>query len=351
MKKENNTNLVKRLICLPIGCLMAVGSVHAASLETRVAELEKLLGEQAEKQAKSEKRGITLYGSFRPALTVSDSGDSTSTDVTDFLSRIGLKGEEKVSDDLTVVYRGEWKVDIQDGGDFGDVRLAYVGLKGDFGQVAIGQQWNPHFNLVAEVTDLYNHRSSPFAYDAASPFRTDQMVTYSYSSGGFKLDAGLQVNGDNGADTNHFDSGSVGVGYNFGSAYVGVSYLKQNENADFEERTFSGVGASWNATDDLYLAITYQDISRDEAVNDYDQTSVDLAASYALGHGYKVKASYFDWDADGQSDSFDGYNLTLERQINDRLRVFGEWLSRDIEGADTQDSLSVGIRYDFETTI
>ena len=317
---------------------------------------------------KEEKKyGITLYGSIRPALTSADFGDSSSTDVTDFLSRVGLKGEVAVRDGLTAFYRGEWDTDIEANSDLGDARLGYVGLKGSFGQIAIGKQWDPHFNIVAEVVDIFNHRSSPFGYDEASPFRSNQILTYSFSRGGFKLDSGIRFDGDpeNGAggnnneasEPNHIDSASLGIGYSTGDFYAGASYLDQQGDDDYE-RSFMGVAASWNATDNLYLAATYQDIEDDNNPDgngnntvDYDQSSVDVAASLALGGGYKLKAAYFDWDGDDKGRSFDGYNLTLENQMSDSVRIFAEWLRRDIEHGEEHDFLSIGLRYDFEASL
>lgn len=340
---------------------------------------------------KEEKKyGITLYGSIRPALTNADFGDSSSTDVTDFLSRVGVKGEVAVRDGLTAFYRGEWDTDIEANGDLGDARLGYVGIKGSLGQIAIGKQWDPHFNIVAEVVDIFNHRSSPFGYDEASPFRSNQILTYSFSRGGFKLDSGIRFDGDpeNGAggnnssasEPNHIDSASIGIGYRTGDVYAGVSYLDQQGDDDYE-RSFMGVAASWNVTDSLYVAATYQDIDVDNnvdveaveaadavtdssgdvitpavvampaVISDYDQSSFDLAASLGLGGGYKLKAAYFDWDGDDNGRSFDGYNLTLENQLSDSVRIFAEWLRRDIERGEEEDYLSIGMRYDFEANL
>ncbi len=351
---------------------------------------------------KEEKKyGITLYGSIRPALTNADFGDSSSTDITDFLSRVGVKGDVAVRDGLTAFYRGEWDTDLEANGDLGDARLGYVGLKGSLGQIAIGKQWDPHFNIVAEVVDIFNHRSSPFGYDEVSPFRSNQILTYSFSSGGFKLDSGIRFDGDpeNGAggnnssatEPNHIDAASVGIGYSTGDFYAGVSYLDQQGGDDYE-RSFTGVAASWNVTDNLYVAATYQDIEADNVgdkvqrtdvngdvvmeldtsshshdgngnvvhgmkpvydtvYNDYDQSSFDLAASLSMGGGYKLKAAYFDWDGDGDGRSFDGYNLTLENQMSDTVRIFAEWLRRDIEHGEEHDFLSIGLRYDFETSL
>lgn len=313
---------------------------------------------------KDKKYGVTLYGSLRPALTHSDFGKSSSTDVTDFLSRVGVKGDVEVRDGLTAFYRGEWDTDIEADADFGDARLGYVGIKGRAGQIAIGKQWDPHFNIVAEVVDIFNHRSSPFGYDEVSPFRSNQILTYSYSQGGFKLDSGIRFDGDpengaggnndNASEPNHIDSASLGIGYDMGAFYAGISYLDQQGGNDYE-RSFLGVAASMDVTDDFYLAATYQDIQDDNNADglDYDQSSFDLAASYALGGGYKLKAAYFDWDGDDKPGgrSFDGYNLTIENQISDSVRLFAEWLRRDIEKGEEQDHLSVGIRYNFEANM
>lgn len=325
------------------------------ALQRRLAELE---SEDKKEQARKENYGVTVYGSFRPALTYSDFGnDESSTDVTDFFSRIGFKGDIKVNESITAFYQGEWDIDVEADADFGDARLGFVGLEGDFGRVALGKQWSPHYNIVAEATDIFNNRSSPFGYDEASPFRTNQMVTYSYSNGGFKLDAGLQFNGDaeNSAggdnsqanNTEQVDSGSIGVSYSFGDFYLGASYLDQQLDVD-DERDFRAVAGSWKVSKDFYVAVTYQDIERTMGTNTYDQSSFDIAASYSLSKNYTFKTSYFDWDGDGQGRTFDGYNLTLENQLNDSVKVFVEYLTRDIEGGEQQKHVSVGMRYDFE---
>ena len=358
-------NIKLKSVLLPIALAISPTFLaHAADADTqsqidalqrRLAELE---SEDKKEQARKENYGVTVYGSFRPALTYSDFGnDESSTDVTDFFSRIGFKGDIKVNESITAFYQGEWDIDVEADADFGDARLGFVGLEGDFGRVALGKQWSPHYNIVAEATDIFNNRSSPFGYDEASPFRTNQMVTYSYSNGGFKLDAGLQFNGDaeNSAggdnsqanNTEQVDSGSIGVSYSFGDFYLGASYLDLQLDVD-DERDFRAVAGSWKVSKDFYVAVTYQDIERTMGTNTYDQSSFDIAASYALSKNYTFKTSYFDWDGDGQGRTFDGYNLTLENQLNDSVKVFVEYLTRDIEGGEQQKHVSVGMRYDFE---
>ncbi|AZQ84917.1 porin [Colwellia sp. Arc7-635] len=358
-------NLQLKYVLLPIALAVSptfLAQAADADTQSQIEALQKRLAElengTKKEQARKEDYGVTVYGSFRPALTYSDFGNGeSSTDVTDFFSRIGFKGDIKVNDSITAFYRGEWDIDVEADADFGDARLGFVGLEGDFGRVAIGKQWSPHYNIVAEATDIFNNRSSPFGYDEAGTFRTNQMVTYSYTKGGFKLDAGLQFNGDieNSAggdnseanNTAQVDSGSIGVSYSFGDFYLGASYLDQQLDLD-DERDFRAVAGSWKVSKDFYLAVTYQDIERSIGSEVYDQSSLDIAASYTINKNYTFKTSYFDWDGDGQGRTFDGYNFTLENQLNDSVRVFVEWLSRDFEGGEKQEGLSIGMRYDFE---
>ena len=63
-----------------------------------------------------------------------------------------------------------------------------------------------------------------------------------------------------------------------GPLYAGVSYLEQH-GADDQERSFTGLAASMDVSENLYLAITYQDIEDDNKrwtvghLVDYDQSS------------------------------------------------------------------------------
>ena len=118
--------------------------------------------DKEEKEDKDDDVDISLYGRFWPRLTFRD-GSQSSTDITDALSRVGIAVKSEVTDSVTALLTGEWDVDIEANGDFGDARQAFAGLQSaDYGLVAIGKQWDPHYNVVAQVTDVYYHRSSPF---------------------------------------------------------------------------------------------------------------------------------------------------------------------------------------------
>ena len=314
---------------------------------------------------------VSIYGRFWPRVTYNDvDGGDSSTDITDALSRVGIKANTQITETLSAVLHGEWDVDIEKNGNFGDARQAYVGLKSvGLGMVAIGKQWDPYFNVVAEVTDIFYHRASPFGYDQQGPFRSSNLVTYANSLGGLSINAGMQVdgsvdNGDGGTHSDNVDAASVGASLRSGPVYIGVSYLRQNQdhrvigldvddNPVFEnrERDYFGVGGSLNVIDNLYLAVTYQYIT-----DNYDDGSelnpftLDVAAAYSFGGGVKVLAGYFMSDPDDGNELM-GYNVTLIKEVHPALDVFAEWVLTDEDQGDDVNTFSLGFRYDFDVQI
>ena len=307
-------------------------------------------------EAHGDNLDVSLYGRLWPKVTYTSPSDGDpSTDITDALSRLGVSANYKLSETLTAVALAEVRINLGHDGaeDFFTEHLGYVGLQSsDLGFFAIGTQWNPYYNIVAAVTDVYYHRSSPFGYDMRGPFREEQIVRYAHSFSGLNLDLGAQLKGQGEGVDDDFDKVYAGVGYSYGPVYVGLGYLGQDMGTD--RRDYAGIGASWNVTGDLYLAITYQSIQYDL---DADEDSLDAAATYSFGTGYTLIAGFFTFDDD--TDTSDphhvGYNLTLVKALTGNVKVFAEWLRKDFEEGDhpndTEDQLSLGIRIDFNAEI
>ena len=363
-------------------CLLACASLavsfpaFAGGMEEDMPEetsAEETLIEEAvlEKAPVIKDTDVSVYGRFWPRLTYKDNGGS-STDITDALSRVGVKADTQITDTLSAVLHGEWDVDIEANGDFGDARLAYVGIKSsELGLLAIGKQWDPHFNITAEVTDIFYHRASPFGYDNAGPFRNNNLVRYAHSIGGISLDAGMQVNGspENGAgddhiifrtnsdvssDSDNVDAFSIGASARGESLYLGVSYLRQNKDDAGLERNFLGVGASVSAIENFYLGVTYQYlIDNHDSGEEKNPYTLDVAASYSFGDGMKALAGFFayDDDRDTESSKLFGYTVTLIKEIHSSTDIFVEWVLTDYDQKDSVNTFSLGFRYDFNVAI
>ncbi|MCY4262890.1 MAG: porin [Candidatus Dadabacteria bacterium] len=314
---------------------------------------------------------VSIYGRFWPRVTYKDA-DGGSTDITDALSRAGIKANTRITDTLTAVLHGEWDVDIEANGDFGDARLAYVGLKGAYlGFVGIGKQWDPYYNIVAEVTDIFYHRASPFGYDNEGPFRSNNLVRYANRMGNLSIDAGMQVNGspennagdkgffrtnaDASSDSDDVDAASVGLSYSAGPLYLGASYLRQNKDDDDLKRNMFGVSASLNATENLYLAVTYQYIQEDPDMGpEINPYTLDVVGSISFSGGIKALAGFFSYDDDVDGTNSKqklGGNFTLVKELHPSTDVFVEWLIVDPEEGETENTISLGFRYDFDVAI
>ena len=298
---------------------------------------------------------VSLYGRLWPKITfTSPSEGDQSTDITDALSRLGVSAKYKLTDTLSAIALAEVRINLGHDGseDFFTEHLGYVGLESsNMGLFAIGTQWNPYYNIVAAVTDVYYHRASPFGYDNVGPFREEQIVRYALSFSGVSLDLGTQLKGQ-GAGEEDYDKVYAGLGYSYGPVYVGVAYL--GDASGMEQRDYVGLGASLSLMDDLYVAVTYQSLDYEMSPN---RESLDVAATYSFGSGYTLIAGLFTYDADVDTSDLHhiGHNLTLVKALTGNVKVFTEWLRKDFDESDnsgqTVDQLSLGIRIDFNAQV
>lgn len=323
---------------------------------------EETMTEETMTEKVSKDTDVSIYGRFWPRLTY-ENVDGNKTDITDALSRVGIKANTQITETISAVLHGEWDVDIEQNGNFGDARQAYVGLKSeDLGMLAIGKQWNPYYNVIAEVTDIFYHRASPFGYDNQGPFRTNNYVRYTNNFMGLNIDTGFQADGtsnSNDSTANHsdnVDAATVGASFRSGPAYIGVAYRRANQDDDDLEKDFIGVGGSVNVSENIYLAVTYQYIMEDyDDGTEANPYTLDIASAFTSG-SLTALAGFYMSDPDGGASSKDrmGYNVTLIKEVHPALDVFVEWVQIDFDNDNEQEdsnTLSLGFRYDFDVQI
>lgn len=351
-----------KLLAMSLILAPAVQADVSSDLDRLEKEIEKI--RQQTNTSDASAQTLKLYGTFRPVFTVEDDGTDSASDVRDGLSRFGLSGSTPVMESSKAFFRGEWNVRIADGGQIdgtsSGARKALVGIEGELGRVAIGKQRPPHYNLIAEHVDIFNHAASPYAYDNVGPFFVDNMTTYQYKAKGINFQAAFRSDGASGKDNE--DMVNVGVGFNAKNMYVAAAYLKStspsagvggpNEEGDETENLAL---AAYATVDKIYVAAAYQAVTlTPEVGSDVDATTLDMSAAYALPNRYKVKAGVFVFDdgVDGAaSKKNQGVNITLERQLADNVRIHAEYLTKDFDEGDAVSALSVGFRYDFEADL
>jgi hypothetical protein len=296
---------------------------------------------------------LKIYGTLRPTVGYIDENGESQADVRDALSHAGFKATSEFDKGWSTTLHGEWGIDLSNNGDFGKARQVYVALNTPAGSVGIGKQRPVQYLFIAEYVDIFDHASSPFAYDAESIFFVDNLVTYNYKNNGFTWMAAAQFNGDSGE--NYSDLVNVGLSYDDKGLHAAATYLNQDANANGstigDDETYAGALA-YDFDNGFYLALGYQDKEYQRINGEADRSghSVDVSAAYWLTKEYRLKLGYFDFSDginDGLSRDFDGFNTTVEWIPKPWLRFHLEYLQRDFGYLDDFSSVSIGFRYDF----
>jgi len=195
-------------------------------------------------------------------------------------SRLGFRGEEDLGSGLKAVFVLEQGFNIDNGqstaisgadsaqgGDDVFTRQAYVGLKGNFGQVALGRQYAPGY-FTGEYDALLNAYVSPMSLlsnftrltiTPNSAARWNNSVTYngtfqSVSLSGIYSAGNRETDVKNGDDNNDDDKYGVSLKYDngplkIGGVYQGVKFSGSNTiagvKADETQKEWL-IGASYN---------------------------------------------------------------------------------------------------------
>lgn len=303
------------------------------------------------KQVKDNKGEMRVYASLRPTFGREDKQGESFSDVQDALSNIGFKSTYEFQQDWTAIVQGEWSVDMGNNGDFGKARQVYVALATPMGQIGIGKQRPVHYTFIAEHVDIFNHRSSPYAYDVEGPFFVNNMLTYKKQLGDFTFMVSNQYDGPKGDGYADFEN--IGLSYDNDGLHLAIAHWSRDSYADAEVKlgkTSVMSGSIAKSFDNgFYAAIAYQDFDYDFAV-DRDGHTLDVSFAYRFAPQFRLKTGYFELD-DGRDNlatlNHDGANLTLEWLPADTLRFHLEYLMKNYDVLENDSSLSVGFRYDY----
>ena len=355
-----------------------------------------------------------LYGSARVSVDYNDDknlynlfeGDAA-WDVTDNYSRLGVRGEEDLGGGLSAVYQYEFGVDMTEGGNFWDNRSKFVGLKGGFGKLTVGNQNTPYYEVIG-VNDIFNSSLTfgpsvwlggsgrafsdffdPLATtETGSLKRLDNSVYYSTPDfGGFSASAMLVMNGSytnpNDQLSDAIDEWTVALKYSKGPFFVGATYIALNGSklndrglivADLDRDQW-GIGLSYEIGA-FSIGLTYEQGTLNrwgmrQPLFEYYIGSTDtpwsayLTGSYTFGNNM-ISAAYGQLDTGMPgSDPIQNYILGYQYNMGKRTRLWIEYIGRDaqqpsitVDGAilasdpgtiyyGDQNAVSIGTRVDF----
>ncbi len=361
-------------------------------LATAIAGALAASGAQAATVYNQDGTKLDIYGNIQIAYYNFDSavldedgeftGRTESADqIADNGTTFGFAAEHVISEGLTGYLKLEFddiKADemktASDATDSGD--QAYVGLKGNFGDVRLGSYDQLIDDWIQDPitnNEGFDVSDSTAAHGAGANQETDKVTYTSPSFSGMQFAVGTQYKGD-GESENLEDSGNAsffgGAKYTAGAFSIAAVYdnLDNVQYLDTTTGDIDSVGDQYGVTaqytvDTLRVALKVERFDSD-VNDDLDTNFYGLGARYGYGMGDIYAAyQYVDLDADSfrsiasdaidpdtdvetGDDTFNEVILGANYNISDAMYVWTEVAWYDREG-DDGDGVGVGVTYLF----
>ncbi|MEM7292739.1 MAG: porin, partial [Pseudomonadota bacterium] len=279
-----------------------------------------------------------------------DTGDGTdaSMAIRGFASRFGMKGETDLGNGMTAHGKYEFRVRAEgttvapsatDGGTGAlnvERRHATVGLKGDFGNIFLGQTYHTWYNMIVGVSDYpwWGNNQYWVGTGAAGDVpigRTAQAISYAGEFGAVSVGATVYMDGraNTDGDVDDISATEIAVRGSFGDVGVGVGINSQS-NLDEDH-----VGIA------VEVPVGPVDLRANMVLYD-DDTALHIYAGF--GNFYLDYASH---DADALDVTHTGVTLGYTHSIGPRTLIYFEGQSVDYDdGSDADTYLRAVLKYD-----
>jgi predicted porin len=272
---------------------------------------------------------VDIYSRIYAFYENSNSGQIKGND-----SRFGFKTSSQVSEDLSVFARAEFRYSADESGNTQfNRRNTYVGLKGGFGTLTIGNFDSIYYSAVSNIFDL-SQQVGYIALGSGSIASRADSIAYSTAAFG---NLNLHVQARHYADTTTVSGDEEFVlqlagTYSMDNLKLGLGIVNENEdaNASFTD-TLIGFSAEYAMSKALSLKAMIE--SRDEM-------HIAVGVNYNYGKG---DVFFTLGDDDNRTDS-SHYTLGMTYKFSKPMRFFAEFTNRDWA---TDDVIAMGLRYDF----
>lgn len=282
---------------------------------------------------------VDVYGRADVSLQLSDEGEGSFTEVKSNASRIGFKGTHKVNDDLEVIYKAEFEVDIDGDGDVFKARNQYVGLKGVFGEVLLGKN-DSMLKQSQGKTDLFSDLNGDIKNLWKGENRLSDTVSYKTPKfNGFQL--GLTYVAED--EVEGEDALSIAAFY--GDKSLKKSDIYASVAIDSEVKGYDTVRATVQGkVSDIVLGLMLQNQENVETGAEMD--GIMVSAKYKIG-ATTLKGQYQIADhKDGEKNS--GITAGVDYKLTSSTKLFAFYTTYDMKTENNdEDYLSVGLQYKF----
>ena len=334
-----------------------------------------------------------FYASIRARFNTGDSKDENSEIVGDAGSRFGLQGTGEMSHGLEGFYRYELRV--PDSGDNVRTGISFVGLRGGFGELRLGNWDLVEHDWVTARTDYTNNGNRPGTWNLP----TDRTVQYKSPDfnglqvgASFRFDGGSDVVADVAASNPHtldpnsvdfgasidnvqpnsdLDAWSIAGNYSFSGFSLGGAYSTDvdgipqlsggapNANATalenvmlggFEDYNTWGISGAYGQDNwqvgTFYKKDNFSDAGSLGPVTFDDQTYFSVAGQVDVGKTRVIVTHDTRDNAIGLTDA--STTFEVEYRLNSKAKVWLGFTASDHDSSpNTEDDVYFGLRHDF----
>lgn len=315
-----------------------------------------------------------VYGKANVSLE-SVKGDIAGTDYVDQweldsnASRLGVKGKHKIDNNLSVFYKAEYEISVDDGDKDGQTftqRNIYAGIGGSFGKVQAGKFDTPLKKAQGKF-DRFNDLAGDIKHVVLGEDRESNMIQYSSPkiADSVTVNVALQPgegndsDGDGNADDGVADNVSASVVYSAGGAFAalavanGFSTKTDSPEKVFKDELATEIKANADVTrlvggykgDGFTVHGLYQTADIEGSPN-LDVDSLGLSGSIKVGSGVTLEGQYLMTTYSEGGIDLDVAQLTVgaEKKLNKKTKLFGYYSAWSAEeGTDEVDESTIGL--------
>ena len=279
-----------------------------------------------------------FYGSVRIGVQYVDDGtdDDAELNLRNWASRLGYAGETDLDNGMSAFGKLEFGVDTtsaDNGNGALGTRHAYIGLKGEFGSVLVGQTYHTWYNTIIGPVDQpwWGSCNGCISYTG----RSSDGITYAGSMGGIGIGATAYLIPTDGANnSDELDGFEVGLTYDAGITNIGVG-IQDIEGTE----SVLGVAVNGSVGEIGYAAnVTMQD----GANGAEDATGYDIFLSYGN--------LYLDAGSIDRGDTSTGFTLGYTYPIGRATTSWFEVQSTNTGADGAEDVLTAraALKYDWK---
>jgi predicted porin len=280
-----------------------------------------------------------LYGKINVSVVNSDDGTNDSWELKSNASRIGLKGSTEISEGLSVFYKTEFEVCVDDGDCKGNTigqRNIFAGIKGQYGSLLAGKNDTPT-KLAQKKIDLFNDLNGDIKNIFKGENRMSNIIAYTTPKyGNFSASyAVMPSEDDNGGLA---DSKSYSVNYKKDGLYLAVAADSNVKDADILRIVSQYKFDAWK------LGLMYQDSEELEDGVIMEKTGYFASVAYKCDNiTYKAQYGNNENDTEGSDKTTLSLGADFKLAKNTKSFVF----FTDNESSSSTKTFGLGLEHKF----